>query len=241
MVHRSALGRVPFWELAFKNAVLPLLPTRVRRAFLPREEALATPWLASSFADRRDMSSRAAADLFYGGRIGHKYSDAIAAAITALPSSLPDRFAEEMVDLRHPFLHRPLVELALHFPPELCARPHARKWVLREAMNGILPEVVRTRVGKGGATGLIRRSLLRERQFLEELLRDPILAQLGCINARKLREALHAAAQERSIGDTLASRAHIALDIELWLQLRAGRWAATSSQDSSTQTVAVVR
>jgi asparagine synthase (glutamine-hydrolysing) len=235
MARWSALGRVSFWELAFKNGMLPLLPGAIRRAVLPHEEAVTTPWLTRPASVHAEMASLRRADRFYDGRIGHKYADAIAVTVSTLPFTLPDRFGEEVLDIRHPFLDRSLVELALRLPPELCARPHQRKWVLREAMTGILPEAVRIRVGKGGATGLIRRALVHERSFIRAVMRDPILAQLGCIDARKLRTALEDVDRESQLGDTLTARAHTALDVELWLQLRAGRWAATDSQDSGAQ------
>ncbi len=64
---------------------------------------------------------------------------------------LDDGLAGEVVDFRHPYLDRPLVELALRLGPEMCVRPHAHKWVLREAMRGILPEACARVSAKGMA------------------------------------------------------------------------------------------
>jgi asparagine synthase (glutamine-hydrolysing) len=234
----AVAGRVSFWELAYKNALLPILPASLRRALLPKSEgASVTPWLAPTVTRAYDLATRPGLDAFYAGRFGHKYTDSLAATVASLPPTLPDRFAEEVLDLRHPFLYRPLVELALRLPPHLCVRPHARKWVLREAMRGILPEKVRTRVGKGEAQGILRWSLIQERQLLAQVLRDPILAQLGCIDPHELRDVLANAASERRAPDWLLARAHIAVDLELWLQLRAGRWVAAESQISNTAPV----
>jgi asparagine synthase (glutamine-hydrolysing) len=234
MLHRAAVGRVSFWELAFKNAVLPLLPGPVRRAVLPDTEGGAvTPWVRTGTLGRR-RSGAPQIDQFYGGRLRHKYADAMAATIAALPPAMPDRFAEDLLELRHPYLYRPLVELALRLPPEICVRPHARKWILREAMRGILPESVRTRVGKGSGQGLVCRSLLHDRLLVDRLLHDPILEQLGCVDGARLREAVTAVESDHRATSWLSVRAHIALDVELWLQLRAGRWAADDSQSGST-------
>ena len=69
-------------------------------------------------------------------------------------------------------------------------QPFARKRVLREAMRGVLPEQVRTRQSKGGIDARILWSLQRENGFLRSLLQDPILADLGVLNASALRTAV---------------------------------------------------
>jgi asparagine synthase (glutamine-hydrolysing) len=230
MLHRAALGRVSFWELAYKNVVLPMLPGLVRRGLVPKDEAGTTPWLSPEAARRARWSSGDLSERFYRGRVGHKYADALAASISLVRFTMSDRFGDDLLDLRHPFLHRPLVELALRLPPELCVRPHQRKWVIRAAMRGILPEAVRTRVGKGEAQGVYRWALIHDRPFIDELLREPILADLGCIDPARLRSVVSNSEREERVPDWMSSRAYMTLDIELWLQLRAGRWAAEHSQ-----------
>jgi asparagine synthase (glutamine-hydrolysing) len=225
MAHWAALGRVSFWELAYKNAVLPLLPAWVRHPLMPRAEDGPTPWLTKAVTRRYGVARRRGIDRAYAGRRGHKYEDALAGTLATSGAWVADRFADELLDLRHPFLYRPLVEFALGLPPEMCARPHARKWILREAMRGILPEEVRTRVGKAGGRGMILRSMIRDRALLLRLLRDPLLAQLGCIDPEPLRSAVENASNEHRAPPWLSSRAVIAIEVELWLQIRAGQLA----------------
>jgi asparagine synthase (glutamine-hydrolysing) len=131
---------------------------------------------------------------------------------------------EDRLDVRHPFLYRPLVEFALSLPPEMLVRPYARKWLLREAMRGIVPEVVRTRIGKGSASERYAWSLSAQRQLLEPLVRESMLADLGVVSRADLRAAFDDAPyQPGRKGDP-----HTALEgvlaIEAWLQMRAGRW-----------------
>jgi asparagine synthase (glutamine-hydrolysing) len=128
------------------------------------------------------------------------------------------------LDVRHPFLYRPLVEFALRLPPELCVRPYQRKWVLREAMRGILPEAVRTRIGKGGPAPVFGWSLTALRPLLEPLVVQPILADLGIVDASQLRVSFDAAPQEAHRRDQRHANLHSALAIEAWLQMRSGRW-----------------
>ena len=232
MLRRAALGRVSFWRLAYENALLPLLPAAMRRALLGAEgRSGVPPWVTRGLARRVGLTrGDVEDDADYGGRWGSKYADALAAGVAAIPSQLSCGVIEDALDMRHPFLHRPLVEYALRLPPELCVRPHARKWVLREAMRGVLPEFVRTRIGKGSGTGLMVWSLAHERGWVEALLRDPLLAQLGCIEPATLREAI-ARAGARTRGDPDDDPALLAvrtLEVEMWLRVRAGRWVAAS-------------
>ena len=54
------------------------------------------------------------------------------------------------LEFREPYLDRRLVEFLLAAPLELGAKPGAagRRWILREAMHGVLPEKIRTRKSK---------------------------------------------------------------------------------------------
>jgi asparagine synthetase B (glutamine-hydrolysing) len=117
-----------------------------------------------------------------------------------------------------------LVEFALHLPPELCVRPHERKWVLREATRNVLPEFVRTRIGKGVLYGLLTWSTANHGKYLEPLIADPILAQLGVIDAKKLRAAFAASRYERDKSYKLSPDVQYTLAVEAWLQVRSGRW-----------------
>jgi asparagine synthase (glutamine-hydrolysing) len=223
MARRAALGRVSFWELAYKNGFLPLLPGSLQRR-LVRGEGQLPHWLTRGAINRYGLRSRAAAPLSYGGHRGRKYAHALAATVGAIPAKLASGVLDDALDVRHPYLYRPLVEFALRLPHWLTVRPHQRKWILREAMRGILPEVVRTRVGKGVLLGLLSWSTKSQRGYLEPLLRDPILAQLGIIDPKKLRAAFAAAQYEHyGASRTFADVQHT-LALEAWLQVRSGRW-----------------
>lgn len=54
------------------------------------------------------------------------------------------------IESRHPFLDYRLVEFAVNCPPDLKLRDGWSKWILRNAMKGILPEKVRLRKTKLG-------------------------------------------------------------------------------------------
>lgn len=239
MAHRSALGRVSFWKLAYENALLPAMPRSLRRMLTRAKVGSIPPWIPRVVVERFGLVSRSMLDDVYGGPLGGKYAHAVAATIAAIPLSTVLGPLDDLVDLRHPYLHRPLVELALSLPPELCVRPHARKWILREAMRGILPEAVRTRVGKGALDGLNLWSLVHDRPRVDGLLRDPMLAQLGCIELPVLRRILDDVRSGRASHEGWRDLINTMLDVEMWLQLRAGRWAAADPQRRCSTQVAM--
>lgn len=223
MLRRAAIGRVSFWELAYRNAVVPLLPSRWQQWLGPEVTRLA-PWLRKTVAQRYHLRERQFELALYGGRIGHKYSHSMTRTMVAVGKLLGHLVLDDALDVRHPFLDRRLVEFGLGLPPTLTTRPHASKWVLREAMRGIVPELVRTRVGKGSQIERHAWSLSAQRTLLEPLVRDPILADLGVVDAGALRSAFAGAQhQARRKGDPQAALQQV-LSIEAWLQIQAGRW-----------------
>lgn len=230
MAHRAALGRVSFWRLAYENALLPLMPPGARHLLTRTRIGSTPPWIPARLARRYSLASRPTHDLVYAGRVGRKYADAVALTIASISAGLPLGPRNELLDVRHPYLHRPLVELALGLTPEFCVRPHQRKWILREAMRGILPEMVRTRIGKGALDGLNVWSLMRDQQRIDRLLANSILADLGCMDVAALRKVLEDIRRGVNHHAGWRDRLSTALDVEMWLRLRSGRWAATDTQ-----------
>lgn len=228
MITTAAKGRVSFWELAYKNALLPLLPAFVQRA-LVRGEGRVPPWVCSRVSRQFDLPRRSALACVYTGRLGHKYGDGVTSVVRGMSSKLGGQLVEEELDVRHPFLYRPLVEFALTLPPDLVVKPYARKWILRESMRGILPEKVRTRVGKGVLLGLLTWSATHQEKLLRAMMRESVLADLGVIDVAKLRAAASKARHERERAQLIASDLQYTLALEAWLQLRSGRRPRGSS------------
>jgi asparagine synthase (glutamine-hydrolysing) len=219
----ATIGRVSFWRLAYGNALLPLVPARARH---PRtyEQGRLLPWISSTVARRFELQARVFSLAGNSARRGDKYHSAIVTQIKAVATKLDAGIIGDTLDVRYPFLYRPLVEFALRLPPELCARPQARKWVLREAMRGILPETVRARIGKGAPTDVLVRSLTVQRDLLASLVAKPILAELGVIDATQLRVAFEAAPQGGYGDRDLCTDVQATLMAEAWLRIRSGRW-----------------
>jgi asparagine synthetase B (glutamine-hydrolysing) len=92
------------------------------------------------------------------------------------------------MEFRHPFLDRRLIEFVLGLPAER-AEIFAGKLLLREALAGILPEPVRTRLDKADFGPLVDRAILRQSGIIGSLIRHSELALLGAVERNSLENA----------------------------------------------------
>lgn len=124
-------------------------------------------------------------------------------------------YLEKACDIRYPFLHRPLVELALAMPWSLKAVPGEPKAVLRRAMKGILPERVRCRTQNASTGHAAYNGLRKEWPVLEQIVDSSVLVELGAVDRERLRTALHMARQGHApdLGGLLST-----LTLDAWLQ-----------------------
>jgi asparagine synthase (glutamine-hydrolysing) len=209
--------RRSFWSTAHHNAVLPLLTQtglRRRRVRTPR-------WIKREFAAAHSIEHRIAEAHSPSARIGRLFVTHTATELRRIANWVQRGPFEDQLELRYPFLYRPLVEFALSLPISMKIRPGTHKWILREAMRGILPEPVRTRTSKGGIDARIFWSLQHEAALIRQLIDDPLLGQLGCINVDELRKMVEIARQGE-----YHHTVHLfsVLSLESWLRARAGVW-----------------
>jgi asparagine synthase (glutamine-hydrolysing) len=226
MARRAAMGRVSFWQLAYRNAFLPLLSHGLQSRLVHDQDEVPTiPWLNQGTLMRLGLRSRPAVTApAYGGPRGRKYHHAVISMVDTIRDSYQGGLVADALDVRHPMLYRPLVEFALRLPPELRLRPHAHRWVLRQAMQGILPEKVRTRVGKPGTSDFLAWSLSTEQERLATLIRSPILADLGVIERDALETSFRGLLHGSQGNELLLATLFNTLAVEMWLQIRSGRW-----------------
>jgi asparagine synthase (glutamine-hydrolysing) len=211
--------RRSFWTDVRHDVIAPFFP-----AMTPKKiDAIHTVpgWIDPAFAKRRAISSRLPA--FRGPRAprGHKFAHCVAAGMQEVVRWLPRGSFEDGLELRYPFFYRPLVELGLRLPPSMRAQPLVPKWVLREAMKGVLPEPIRVRTGKGAIDARLTWGFSQERRRLSAVLADSTLASLGILRRDRLDAAVDRAArgEAQSITTLLA-----ALSLETWLFVRSDRW-----------------
>lgn len=215
--------RASFWRLAGRHLVLPFIPEPLRLRLGRSPETAAPDWLAPGFARRTGAAARVRTNRGAPAREGGHYASLIAESFRYRAGHLSRGPHEDGVEMRYPFLHRSLVEMSLGLPMDLLLRPGTTKRVLRQAMRGILPENVRVRGGKGGPDTRMVWSLSREEPRLRQMLRDPLVAQLGWVD----RDGLVAAFERiRAGGNAARGALDAALALETWLRVTRGLWPA---------------
>lgn len=119
------------------------------------------------------------------------------------------------VEMRYPFLYRPLVELGLSVPWERKIAPGTRKPLLRRAMRGILPEPLRTRTSKTTANQSFFLAIERQWDEIEPLVRQPVLAELGVVDRDEFRHAMRRA--RHGVGEQVIALGWT-LGLEAWVR-----------------------
>jgi asparagine synthase (glutamine-hydrolysing) len=120
------------------------------------------------------------------------------------------------IELRYPFLHKPLVEFCLAVPMEQKVRPVQTRSLHRRALGNLLPRRIIERKDKRAPDEAIYRAIARERIRLRELFRDSRTAWLGYINARAFQQELEAVSHGAVSFSSVALTRTITM--EFWLR-----------------------
>jgi asparagine synthase (glutamine-hydrolysing) len=138
----------------------------------------------------------------------------------------------ERFSYRNPLLYRPLVEFLFAIPWEQRLQPEFDRSLHRRAMRGILPEIVRRRRSKSGASQSYFDGL-RNGAWLDILRRKPQLVERGYVDARAWSEAVEQARFGRA---HTMSHLIAAATLECWFRQReTTRTASTSSQGATDE------
>jgi asparagine synthase (glutamine-hydrolysing) len=159
---RDELG-MPVWRLLLRWGVWPLLPDRVKeiaRRLRGRNAPATYPhkglqWIDEGFTAQFRLRERWAAQ--HPGVIPEAGTHSRRVLLELLTRSYNqvhalewnDRFTARLgVEKRHPFFDRRLVDYCLAIPDEARIADGSSKYLLREALRGVLPEAVRERRSK---------------------------------------------------------------------------------------------
>jgi len=220
---RAIARRQSFWRLFYAEAMLPIRSRQARRREIMRRNRMPS-WLGVNVPSASDLWNAHPALQPLNAPHGRQYEAMIADNVSILHTQMDRLIAHEGVSVRYPFMYQPLLEFALQLPPAMRTRPLQNKWVLRQAMTGILPEEVRTRDGKGSIGARVRWSFARERRLIDWLLHEPLLGDLGYVKPDALRAAFARALEGRvRYTDALVH----AFALEMWLRVRSGRWPSS--------------
>ena len=143
----------------------------------PPAGVAAASFMRPEFARRVNLADRHAAmwghryDLMRTSREDHMRR--LSGGLLRFVLEVLDRVAAAFsIEPRYPFCDKRLVEFCLGLPADQKLRRGWTRWVLRDAMAGILPHEIRWRPDKGDLSANFHRALARERGRLEAELFD---------------------------------------------------------------------
>jgi asparagine synthase (glutamine-hydrolysing) len=224
--------RRSIWTAIMRDVAVPLLPSQIQR-WLAAPWDRVPSWVDPDFARRTLIADRLYMQRTSSARRGSKFSRRVSDDIHELTYWLPRGPIASSLELRHPFLYRPLVEFGLTLSVAMRVRPGAQKWVLREAMRNELPEAIRTRPGKGAIDARFVWALSHERDRVDALTRSSRLVQEGYVRQDALIQTIRDA---RACKCEVVVPLLCTLALETWLSVACGRWSApllSNERDSS--------
>lgn len=124
-------------------------------------------------------------------------------------------------EFRYPYLDRDLVEFLLAVPRAHLARPGRRRYMMRNAMKGIVPDLVLERKRKASVQRAPIAAFHKHRRNLEELFRSSLLVSHGFIELSRLNAALERTCTT-STAEAWPSLLR-AINLEIWLRGLSGK------------------
>ena len=206
-------------------AVAPVLPEILRKAIRSAKKVLAPQratleWIDDAFAQRTNIYER----LGEGMDSGRTIRSSRTLLRTQLEdggqvhgTEMEDRAAARFgIEQRHPFTDRRMIELSFGLPEDQRLRK-SQKFVLRKAMRGLLPEVVRQRQDKAEFSETLFRAVRRMSASAGNRL---WCEKLGWIDGNRFRALQRKMERLHSAND----RAYIRLVWPLWMVCALDMW-----------------
>ena len=209
-VWSGSLKRSYLW-LLWQRTILPTLPQSIHRAqkSFPR-------WFDPDFIERNHMREMMDASLdVYGFRLpsGRDQSAGFVSVVNHIAAGY--RRAHFNVEIRYPYLHRPLVEFLQAIPVEQRLRPGETRSLMRRSLKTLLPERIARRRSKGDPHESICRAAMREIPRLRELFKDARVGAYGFVEQTALSEALDSASHGLRINFIALLKT---ISLEFWLR-----------------------
>ena len=126
------------------------------------------------------------------------------------------------LEARHPLLDLDLVELALGLPPELAFDRRFNRPLLRQAMEGLVPDEVRLRPYKSRFDPVLVAAIEKDRRAIERLLLAPTAELRAFVDADDLHEVLERTPSDAAGERERAMKLWTFAMLECWLRRLAG-------------------
>lgn len=212
------------FDLLYSYALIPFVPLFVKPILRPLHRLLrggaADNCVRDEFLKRAGISTRRneRQNRKFATRAQQKICDVLFSGWNALVAveeieSFSSRFG---IEVRYPFLDRRVAEFVIALPPEQRWRGQS-KFILREAMNGILPESVRTRRGKAVFSPLLQEQLTGSQgQKIRSVFANSEMVSEGILDRARLMRLFDSYQKAPSLKS--ASRIMFLAGLELWFR-----------------------
>ena len=150
---------------AVRWCLFPLVPHALKSQIKRYTQSGVPRWITPGFARAVRLQDRlnGAAPPPFPTMAQKAIHGALLRGSDALSNEMQDRFdARQSMEGRYPFYDRRLIEFALALPEEQRWRDDQPKYVLRQAMSGLLPESVLQRKNKAEFSHLFKDAIARE-------------------------------------------------------------------------------
>ena len=119
-------------------------------------------------------------------------------------------------EFRYPYLDRDLVDFLLAIPRTQLVRPGRRRFMMRNAMKGIVPDAVLERKRKASVQRSPLIAFLLRHQTLNELFSSPLVAEMDFVDL----PLVHAALERVWSSNTTAEWPSLLrlINLEIWLR-----------------------
>ncbi len=220
---------MPYHFVLYSQIAKPLLPS----GFNGDSSSPLPEWITTDFARKTNLVerlSRPRCPLNVSQQARHRHAVWLGSLRRAV--YYYDRTAASFgVEVRHPFLDRRLFEFLMSIPPKQSYQPGQNRLILRRAMKGILPDVIRLREDKSKMGSFFDFSLCEmENLQISAMLETPLLGKLGVVDAQGLRRAYNQCeAGTASIAD---GELWFAITLELWLRQHREALGAIAVQEA---------
>ncbi len=213
-VFSGALKRSYLW-LLWQRTIIPTLP-RSLQSVCSRQVNSIPPWFNAQFVARARLKEHMQTNLdAYGFRLpsGRDQSAGFCSVVRHISSGY--RRERLNVEIRYPYMHRPLVEFLQAIPFEQRVRPGETRSLMRRSFRTFLPEQIAKRRTKGNPHEAICRAVIRELPRLRTLFKDARVSAYGYVDPTALLEALELASHGVQINFVSLLRT---ISLELWLR-----------------------
>jgi asparagine synthase (glutamine-hydrolysing) len=139
--------------------------------------------------------------------------DAWWAILASFPHSAPPLVG--CYEFRYPYLDRDLVEFLHRIPREQLIKPGRRRYLMRRALKGVVPEVILERKRKAYMSHGPLTRLRNARGKVEHLFDDPLSARYGLVDKDEFLRSLH---KELTGELKWLGRISKTIGLEIWLQ-----------------------